>query len=220
MGPRMISVASLDPIGVVLFAATGALAASRKELDLMGFIFLATVTGIGGGTVRDLILGVPVFWVEDPLPVILCAGTAVVVYFSAHLIEYRYRWLLWCDAVALAAYGVLGAVKGEAETGSAVIAVVMAALTGSFGGILRDVLANEPSVLLRREIYVTAPVLGGVVFVAATAAGAPQWGAVAAGVAVAFGIRAGAIGLGWSLPVYRSRPGRPVGRADGRPEGR
>ncbi|MGA1269630.1 MAG: trimeric intracellular cation channel family protein, partial [Gemmobacter sp.] len=166
---------------------------------------------IGGGTVRDLILGVPVFWVADPMPVILCSGTAVVVYFTAHLVEYRYRWLLWCDAVALAAYGVFGAFKGYAETGSGVIAVVMAALTGSFGGILRDVLANEPSVLLRREIYVTAPVAGGAVFVAATLAGAGQWGAVAAGVAVAFAIRAGAIGLGWSLPVYRSRPGRPVG---------
>jgi 3-deoxy-D-arabino-heptulosonate 7-phosphate (DAHP) synthase len=106
----------------------------------VGFVFLATVTGIGGGTVRDLILGVPVFWVADPMPVILCGATAIAVYFTAHLVEYRYRWLLWCDAVALAAYGVFGAFKGYAETGSGVIAVVMAALTGSFGGILRDVL--------------------------------------------------------------------------------
>ncbi len=207
----MPAISALDLLGVVLFAATGALAASRKELDIVGFVLLATVTGIGGGTVRDLILGVPVFWVADPMPVILCGATAIAVYFTAHLVEYRYRWLLWCDAVALAAYGVFGAFKGYAETGSGVIAVVMAALTGSFGGILRDVLANEPSVLLRREIYVTAPVAGGAVFVAATLAGAGQWGAVAAGVAVAFAIRAGAIGLGWSLPVYRSRPGRPVG---------
>jgi uncharacterized membrane protein YeiH len=200
----------LDYLGVALFAATGALAASRKQLDIVGFAFLGTLTGVGGGTVRDLILDVPVFWVEQPLYVLICAGVTVLVFFSAHLLESRYRWLLWLDAVALAAYGVFGAAKGLAVTGSPLIAVAMGMLTGSFGGILRDVLAGEPSVLLRREIYVTAALVGGVAFVLADAGGLPLLAAALAGFALAFAVRAGALRFGWALPVYKPRPGRDV----------
>jgi len=185
---------ALDYAGVALFAATGALAASRKQLDIIGFLFLAAVTGIGGGTVRDLVLGVPVFWVGQPAYILACAATAVVIYFSAHLLESRYRWLLWFDAIGLAAYCVIGADKGLAVTGSATVAVVMGMLTGTFGGILRDVLANEPSVLLRRDIYVTAALLG----------------AAGLGFTVACAIRGFALAFGWMLPTYRSRPGRDV----------
>ena len=148
----MAPVMFLDFLGVALFAATGALAASRKQLDIIGFLFLAGVTGTGGGTVRDLILGVPVFWVEREAYILVCAATAVGVYFAAHLIESRYRLLLWLDAVALAAYGVFGAYKGLMVTGSPTVAVVMGMVTGTLGGILRDVLAGEPSVLLRQDI--------------------------------------------------------------------
>src|SRR5690606_24893110 len=137
----MNSAILLDLLGIALFAATGALSASRKELDIIGFLFLATITGIGGGTARDLILGVPVFWVEQPLYILICAATAIGVFFTAHLLESRYRLLLWLDAVALAAYGVFGAYKGLLVTGSPVVAVVMGMLTGTLGGILRDVLA-------------------------------------------------------------------------------
>jgi len=87
----MSAVAFLDYLGVALFAATGALAASRKQLDIIGFLFLGTVTGIGGGTARDLILGAPVFWVEQHAYVLICAVSAIGVYFSAHLLESRYR---------------------------------------------------------------------------------------------------------------------------------
>ncbi|MEO8530187.1 MAG: TRIC cation channel family protein, partial [Deltaproteobacteria bacterium] len=114
----MVPVVFLDYLGVSLFAATGALAASRKQLDIVGFLFLAGVTGMGGGTARDLILGVPVFWVEQQVYVLVCAGTAVLVYFAAHLIESRYKLLLWLDAIGLAAYGVFGAYKGLSVTGS------------------------------------------------------------------------------------------------------
>jgi len=89
----MSAVVILDYIGVALFAATGALAASRKQLDMIGFLFLATVTGIGGGTARDLILDAPVFWVQQHAFVLICAVTAICVYFTAHLLESRYRWL-------------------------------------------------------------------------------------------------------------------------------
>ena len=200
----------LDFVGVALFAATGALAASRKQLDIVGFVFLATLTGVGGGTVRDLILDVPVFWVGQQTYLLVAAGTAVGVYFTAHLLESRYAWLLWLDAVALAAYGVFGAAKGLAVTGSPVVAVAMGMLTGCFGGILRDVVAGEPSVLLRREIYVTAALAGAAVFVVGVLLALPNVLSAALGFLAAFSVRAGGIAFGWTLPVYKGRPGRDV----------
>ncbi len=199
----------LDYAGVAVFAATGALAASRKELDLIGFMFLAGVTGTGGGTLRDLVLGVPVFWGENHIYIIVCAVVALLVFFGAPLVEYRYRLLLWLDAAGLAAYSVLGAAKGLEASGSAIVAVVTGMLTATFGGVLRDVLAGEPSVLMRPEVYVSAALVGASVFTVADLAGVQ--GAVAALIAVtaAFLVRGGALKFGWTIPRYRSRPGRP-----------
>ncbi|MCO5059046.1 MAG: trimeric intracellular cation channel family protein [Rhizobiaceae bacterium] len=198
----------LDYAGVAVFAATGALSASRKELDVIGFLFLAGVTGIGGGTLRDLILDVPVFWVANPSYIVVCAAIAVLVYFTAHLLESRYKLLLWLDAIGLAAYGVFGAYKGLAVTGSPTVAVVMGMLTATFGGILRDLLAGEPSVLLRPEIYVTAALAGAATYTAASLAGLPLVLAALAAFVAAFIVRGGALRFGWSFPRYRSRPGR------------
>ncbi|MGF1621138.1 MAG: trimeric intracellular cation channel family protein [Rhodomicrobiaceae bacterium] len=198
----------LDYAGVALFAATGALAASRKQLDIIGFLFLGAVTGIGGGTARDLILGVPVFWVEQHIYILVCAGVAIIVYFTAHLIESRYRMLLWLDAVALSAYGVFGAYKGLMVTGSPTVAVIMGMMTGTLGGILRDVLTHEPSVLMRQEIYVAAAMAGAAAFVTAQSAGLPLMAAVGAGFLLALGVRSGALYFGWTFPPYKSRPGR------------
>lgn len=199
---------SLDYIGVALFAITGALTASRKQLDIIGFLFLAGVTGIGGGTARDLILDVPVFWVVHPVYVLVCAGCAICVYLGAHLIESRYRLLLWLDAAALSAYGVFGAYKGLLVTDSQTVAVIMGMLTGTLGGILRDVLSQEPSVLMRKDIYVAAAMAGAVAFVTASGLGAGLVWAAATGFVLAFGVRSGALVFGWTLPLYKSRPGR------------
>jgi len=204
----MDQIVFLDYAGVAVFAATGALAASRKQLDFIGFLFLAGVTGVGGGTFRDLILGVPVFWVQNHDYLLVCAAMALLVYFTAHLIESRYRLLLWLDAVGLAAYCVFGAWKGLIVTGSAVIAIVMGVLTATFGGILRDQLAGEPSVLLRPEIYVTAALAGAAVFTIADIAGLPLLAATGTAFLTALAIRGGALWYGWSFPPYRSRPGR------------
>ena len=207
----MFPVVFLDYLGVSLFAATGALAASRKELDIVGFLFLAGVTGIGGGTARDLILGVPVFWVEQHMYILVCAATAILVYFTAHLIESRYRVLLWLDAIGLAAYGVFGAYKGLSVTGSPTVAIVMGMFTGTLGGILRDVLTGQPSVLLRPEIYVTAAAAGAATFVTIASLNGPVTFAAAAGFLIALAVRSGALLLGWALPSYKSRPGRKSG---------
>jgi uncharacterized membrane protein YeiH len=199
----------LDYAGVAVFAATGALSASRKQLDLIGFVFLAAVTGIGGGTLRDVVLGrVPVFWVLNPTYIIVCAAIGVLVFFTAHLVESRYRLLIWLDAVGLAAYCVMGAAKGMAATGSPTVAIVTGALTATFGGILRDLLSNEPSVLLRPEIYVTAALIGACVFTLANETTMPLYASSALGIVAAFAVRGGALWFGWTFPTYKHKPGR------------
>jgi len=201
-------IALLDYAGVAVFAATGALAASRKQLDIIGFLFLASVTGIGGGTFRDLILNVPVFWVGNRDYVLICAVVAVLVFFTAHRVESRYKLLLWLDAIGLAAFSVMGAAKGLAITGSPVVSIITGMLTATFGGILRDLLAGEPSVLLRPEIYVTAALAGAAIFTLGDVAGLPQIVSGLAGFVVALAVRGGALRFGWSFPSYKSRPGR------------
>lgn len=194
----------LNYAGVAVFAATGALAASRKEMDIIGFLFLASVTGIGGGTIRDLILGLtPVFWVQDSVNLLVCSATAIIMYFAAQVVENRFTLLLWLDALGLAAYAVLGTQIGLVSGASEIVAVVTGVITATFGGIIRDVISNESSVLLRREIYITAALIGAALHVVLQYFGLPELlSALLAGVA-AFGLRGGAVHYGWSLPAYR-----------------
>jgi uncharacterized membrane protein YeiH len=200
-------ITTLDWFGVAVFAVTGALVASRKQMDIFGFALLATVTGIGGGSVRDVVLGqLPVFWVKQPAYVAICVAVSVVVFFTAHIPESRYRLLMWLDAIGLSFFCVVGAGKGL-EAGP-FIAVVMAVITASFGGIIRDVIGGESPFLLRKEIYVTAALAGAVVFVGGAGLGVPETVAAIAGFAVCFVIRALGLRYGLSLPTYRARPGR------------
>lgn len=199
----------LDYTGVAVFAATGALAASRRQLDIIGFLFFACATGVGGGTLRDLILGLPVFWVREHLYLLICVAVAVLIFFTAHRLESRYRWLLWLDAAGLAVFSVMGAVIGLSATGSPVVAVVTGVLTATFGGVLRDLVSGEPTVLMRREIYVTAALLGALVFVLAVRVGLGGPLASVPAFLAAFILRGGAIRYGWTLPSYHSAPGRP-----------
>ena len=205
----MTLLAWLDYTGVAVFAATGALVASRKQLDIIGFLFFACLTGIGGGTLRDIILGqTPVFWVTQHNYLLVCAAVAVVVFFGAHRLESRYRWLLWLDAAGMALFSVMGAALGLAATGSPAIAIVTGVLTATFGGVLRDVLSGEPTVLMRREIYVTAALLGAAVFVLAVELGLARGLASLLAFAAAIVLRGGALRYGWTLPSYRHAPGR------------
>ncbi len=199
----------MDLVAVAVFAVTGAIVASRKEMDIVGFLWLGTITGIGGGTVRDLLLGVPVFWMREPIYVVTAIMVSIAVYFTAHLAQSRYRVLLWLDAVGLAMVTVVGTAKGLDAGAGPVNAIVMGVITASLGGIIRDILGHEPSIILRREIYVTASLVGALVYVAAIGMGADRAFAAAFGFAVAFVIRGLAMTYAWSLPTYRSRPGAP-----------
>src|SRR5688572_21069978 len=160
-----------DILAAVVFAVSGALVASRKGMDAMGFMWFAVITGVGGGTVRDLILNVPVFWVQNPLHVSACLVTAVVMHFVAPLVESRYRTLLWFDAFGLALFTVAGTVKALDAGTPALVAILMGVVTGSVGGIIRDTLGHVPSVLMRHEIYMTASVLGAGTYVLLNALG-------------------------------------------------
>lgn len=203
-----IPVLALDYLGVAVFAATGALVASRQQMDLIGFALLATLTGVGGGTVRDLVLDRTVFWVADQSYLVVCLLIALLLFFTAHLAQRRYVVLLWMDALGLAAYGVLGAYLAKLEGVGPVPAIVLGVVTATFGGMIRDVVSDEQPLILKQEIYATAALAAACVYVAASAAGAATIIAVAAGIAVGFAVRAGAIVWHWQLPRYRPRPGR------------
>ena len=200
---------ALDWLGVVAFTITGALVASRKQMDVVGFIVLGTVTGIGGGTLRDVLLGLPVFWVSEPTYLITCALVSVLVFFAAHIPQSRYRYLLWLDAIGLALFAVTGAEKAAHAEADFMVAVAMGVITATFGGIIRDLLGGESPVILSREIYASAALAGAVIFIVLTAVGAPRELAIAAGFAVGLLFRAAALQYGWSLPRYRPRAGLP-----------
>lgn len=197
----------LSLAGTAVFAISGALLALRKEMDVVGVGFIAVVTGVGGGTVRDLLLDVPVFWIREPVYVVTSVAMSVIVYFTAHLAQSRYTILLWLDAMGLAAVTVAGTAKGLDAGAGPVNAIVMGVITATLGGIIRDILGHEPSILLKKEIYVTASLVGAVVYVAAIGLGAERTVSAALGCALAFYVRGTALIFGLSLPTYRSRPG-------------
>jgi uncharacterized membrane protein YeiH len=199
---------TLDWFGTAVFAVTGALVASRKRMDIAGFMLLAAATGIGGGSLRDLMLGaLPVFWVREPVYLAICLVVAVATFFLAHIPESRYRALLWLDAAGLAFFCVVGAEKALAAGAGGFVAVAMGVVSATLGGVIRDVLGGESPLILRKEIYVTAALAGALVYVGLAAADAPKAAAALAGFAACFVIRALALHYGWSLPVYREREG-------------
>jgi uncharacterized membrane protein YeiH len=194
----------LDYAGVAVFALTGALAAARAKHDLVTFLFFAVVTGVGGGTLRDLLIGARVFWIGDAAYLIIGAVAALAVWLFADRLE-RTAALIWIDAVGLAAYAVIGAGKALSLGVEPAVAAAMGVLTACFGGVLRDVLANQPSILLKREIYVSAALIASGLFVALAALTISLPWAGAIGALAGFVLRAGAIHYGWALPAFRER---------------
>jgi uncharacterized membrane protein YeiH len=203
------SIAFLDWLGVIAFTITGALVASRNQMDAVGFVMLGTVTGIGGGTIRDLLLNVhPVLWIAHPRYLAVCIGVSLLVFFTAHLAQSRIRLILWADAIGLALFATVGAERAISAGASSLVAVVMGVITACFGGIIRDLLGQTRSIIFSYELYVTAALGAASVFVVLQGLGASREVAVIAGVAAGFALRAGALVWGWSLPHPHPGPGR------------
>lgn len=191
----------LDYVGIAVFAISGALLAAEKKQTLVTFIFFAVVTGVGGGTVRDLLIGAPVFWVGTNATLLICIAAAIAVWFLSRK-TIADKALLWFDAIGLAAYATYGAAKALNYGVAPVPAFAMGVMTACVGGIIRDVLANEPSILMRPELYVTAAALASGLFVTLAWFGAPATlAALVAGLA-GFSLRGAAIARGLSLPAY------------------
>jgi len=192
----------LDYFGIAVFAVSGALLAAEKKQTLVTFIFFAVVTGVGGGTLRDLLIGAPVFWVHTNAMLAICICAALLVWLTSSR-RFAGAALLWFDAAGLAAYATYGAAKALAFGVAPLPAFGMGVLTACAGGIIRDVLAGEPSILMRPELYVTAAALAAGLLVALTLAGVPGLIAALISAAAGFALRGIAIARGWSLPSYR-----------------
>lgn len=197
----------LEAAGVVVFALTGALVAARKRMDPFGFILLAAVTGVGGGTLRDLLLDRRVFWIEAPADVMLCATVALAAWAVAYARPGMLdgwgaaRLLIWADAAGLALFAVVGAQKGLAAGVPALSAIAFGAVTATFGGIIRDILAGDrPMLLWSRDFYVTAAAAGAAATVGLAQLGLDPRLVMLGGLAAGFGLRAGSLLLGWSFP--------------------
>jgi uncharacterized membrane protein YeiH len=194
----------LDLAGIAVFALTGALLAARLRQDFVTMAFFALVTGVGGGSIRDLLIGAPVFWIHAPLVAPACLAMALLAWFTPRG-WWEGRLLEWADAAGLAAYSVLGTVKALGYGVPPVTAALMGVITACVGGIIRDVLAGEPSVLMRRELYVTATALAAALAVCGTLLGlqaALVW--TVAGLA-GFALRAAAIHWELGIPSYGGR---------------
>ena len=191
----------LDLAGTAVFALTGALLAARMRQTFVTMSFFALVTGVGGGSVRDLLIGAPVFWVRDAWVAPVCLGVALLAWFTPR------RWwegklLEWADAAGLAFYTVLGTAKALAFGLPLVPAMLMGVITGSVGGIIRDVLAGRPSILMRPEIYVTAAALSSGLCALGQTLGLARELVWPLAALAGFGLRGMAISRGLALPSY------------------
>lgn len=194
----------LDLIGVAVFAISGALAAGRKSLDLLGVIVIAVVTAIGGGTLRDLLLDRhPIFWIADPTYLIVISIAALLTLSYVRLRPPPGNSLLLADALGLALFTIIGAQIAEATNLSPIIVVLMGTITGVAGGVLRDVLSAEVPLILRRDIYATAAIVGASLYLIMQEIGFGRSVAAWIGMTTVVLLRLLAILRGLRLPVFR-----------------
>jgi len=204
----MNMISFLDYASVIVFAITGALVASRAQLDLVGFVFIACLTAVGGGTIRDLLLDRnPIFWIAEPTYLGTATVAALITFFTAHLLESRMRALIWLDSFALAVAVAAGAGVAISLEQEPVIIVLMGIVTSCMGGLMRDVVVGDvPVVLKQGELYVTAAFAGATTTVLLNSYLPDVPYTLIIGAAVTWVLRAGSIQFGWNLPVYKSTP--------------
>lgn len=194
----------LDLIGTAVFAITGALAAGRKRMDVFGVVVLGCVTAIGGGTLRDLTLGLtPVFWIFNTHYLFIATAAAMGTYFLARRYRLPSNAILFLDAVGLAVFTVIGFEKGFQTSQNFSIAVVMGVMTGVFGGIIRDVLAAELPLILHQEIYAFASFCGAILLALLFHFQMPVSLSILTALTTTLGIRLAALHWNLALPIFR-----------------
>ncbi len=202
----------LDYFGILVFAISGALAAARARMDIVGFALLGIITGIGGGSVRDILLGqLPVFWIDQPQYILLCVAASVLTFVSVPVMISRLKLLLWADAVGLAVFAVLGSQAALSVGAPAVIAALLGVVSATFGGIIRDILCRETPLILLKEIYVTAAFAGAALYVGLIESGVATGVAIVAGCLTTFTVRGLALIFNLSLPAFVHRNDRANG---------
>lgn len=200
----MTALTVLDLIGVFVFAVSGAIAAQEKEMDILGMFVLAAATGLGGGTIRSIVTGVvPPPVLVDPWLLGVCAGATVLAFFAKRLWERMNRAVSVFDAFGLGLFVCLGMRSAQAAGLEVWAVLLMGVVSGTFGGVIRDVLRNEIPLLLRREIYATAAAAGGVVFLLMQGLAAAPWISITVSTTVTATIRLIAIQKDLHLPGTR-----------------
>lgn len=198
-----VLLAALDLLGVAVFAASGALAAVAAGLDLLGVLVLASITAVGGGTIRDVLLGRhPVFWIADPAPLYTVVGATAFTLVWIRFLPVPTGTLLVADAFGLALFAISGAQVAEQARCHPLVVVLMGTLTGAGGGVMRDLLTARVPLVLRQDIYASAAIAGVAVYLLLRAAGARAAVAFAAGFVTVAGTRLAAIAFGLRLPVF------------------
>lgn len=199
----MIANDVLFQMAAAIFAVTGVLAAARQNMDVMSFIIVGVITAVGGGTLRDITLNAQVFWLKDPTILYVAAGAAVAAFFFEQMFRATFRAFLYMDAAGTAVFSVIATERTYAMGFAPTIAVVMGVLTGIGGGVIRDLLTGEPSLLVRRELYMT-PILAGVVLYVCGEHFVPEFREALAPLAMLLIalLRIGAIRWGWGFPDW------------------
>jgi uncharacterized membrane protein YeiH len=194
----------IDLVGVAVFAISGTLMAYKKNMDGFGVVVLASVTAIGGGTLRDMILDLPVFWVQDPsfFYAILAAALLTIIWLRTKN-TFPLGYLLFADAIGLAFFNVMGLQKALTYGASPLIAIALGTMTGVFGGLIRDVICREIPLVLKGELYATACILGGAVYIGLSYIDFSPVICLSVGFVVTLVFRLGAMKWHWHLPVFQ-----------------
>lgn len=197
----------LNIFGLFVFAISGALRALRQDMDFFGVALLAFVTGVGGGTIRDVLLGFfPVWWIENISAVFICLAGAIVATLAQSVLDSRIKALIWADALGLSAFAILGAQSALGAGAHPVIAIFMGAVTATFGGVVRDVLLNEPPLILKQDIYATAAMLGAAAYIGLLEFGLAAAAAAPLAALITFAIRGASILFNIPSPKFGHPP--------------
>jgi uncharacterized membrane protein YeiH len=192
---------SLDMLGTFAFAASGALAGVSKKMDIYGICFLALVTAVGGGTIRDIIVGKnPPFLFVDYNYLVVSLVAAFLVFLFHQRFKKEYTILLWMDALGLGVFNIIGISVGREHDIAFPGSILLGIMTGTFGGMIRDVLIRETPLVLTREVYASACLLGGFLFWGLDALNVANHINLAASALFVFGFRMLAITKKWQLP--------------------